>query len=76
MDLTLRLRGKRVGCVMTNGHVLSLRLEDNSEINIAWVDEHGKAIKGRPVVESRGGRLQAAGLRDLIHHPAALLDRG
>jgi hypothetical protein len=73
MSLTMRLQGKRVAQVMSNGHILSIRCDDGSEFNVAWVDDNGQAIKGRPVVQSRGGRLQAAGLRDLVLHPAALL---
>lgn len=74
MDLTKRLRGHEVCAVMTNGHVLSIRLEDGSEVNVAWVDDNGRAIKGRPVVQSRGLRLRAEGIRDIIHHPSALLE--
>lgn len=69
MDLTQRLRGRRVANAQTNGHLLALRLEDNSEVCIAWVDDNGKAIKGRPVMHSSGGRLDARSLHDLIRDP-------
>lgn len=73
MDLTERLRGHQVAAVMTNGHVLSIRTESGAEINIAWVDENGVAIKGRPVIQSRGVRLRADGLREAIQHSQALI---
>lgn len=73
MDITARLRGKRIAHVMTNGHILSIRTDDGAEVNIAWVDGEGRAIKGKPVAETFGARLVARGLQDLINHPAALL---
>lgn len=66
MDLTRLLRGKTIAALMSNGHVLSIRCSDNSEINVAWVDGNGVPIKGKPVVESRGGRLQARGVQELM----------
>lgn len=69
MDLTRRLRGKRVAHVATNGHVLSIRMEDGSEVNVAWVNDNGIPIKGKPVVESHGARLIARGMQDLIRIP-------
>lgn len=73
VDLTRLLRGKRIACLLTNGHVLQIRCHDGSEINVAWVDEHGTAIMGKPVVQQRGARLIARGLTDnLIFHPQAL----
>lgn len=72
MDLTRQLRGNVVSEVCTNGHVLSIRLANGAEINLAWVDDNGVAIKGRPVVQSRGMRLRAAGFKDLTLHSQAL----
>lgn len=69
MDLTRQLRGKKIAAVMSNGHVLALQMEDGSEVLVKWVDDNGEAIKGRPVIGSRGVRLRAEGLRDLIHLP-------
>lgn len=69
MELTKRLHGRRVASVQTNGNVLALRLEDNTEVCIAWVDDNGRAIKGRPVMHSSGGRLNARSLHDLIRDP-------
>lgn len=66
MDLTRRLRGKQVACVMTNGHVLAIRTEDGAEIRVVWVDDNGDVIKGRPLVEGVGVRLRAEGMRDII----------
>ena len=70
-DLTRLLRGKRVAACLTNGHVLSIQLEDGAEILVAWVDDHGEPIKGRPVLQARGWRMRADGLRELIPAPNA-----
>lgn len=72
MDLTRQLRGNVVAEVCTNGHVLSIRLANGAEINVAWVDDNGQAIKGRPVVQSRGLRMKAEGFKDILSHPQAL----
>lgn len=72
MDLTQRLRGHQVVAVMTNGHILSIRTESGAEINVAWVDDNGVAIKGRPVVQSRGVRMKVEGFRDIVSHSQAL----
>lgn len=69
MDITRLLRGKTIAYIATNGHVLSIRCSDNSEINVAWVDDNGLPIMGKPVAQSRGGRLRADGIRDLIRVP-------
>ena len=69
MDLTLRLRGKRVAAVMTNGHLLNICTEDGAELTIAWVDDNGVPIKGKPVVAQHGVRLKMRGLQDLINLP-------
>ncbi len=66
MDLTHRMRGKQIAAVMTNGHTLSIRLEDGSELNVQWVDDNGKALKGLPVIQALGLRLKCAGFRDLM----------
>ena len=71
MDLTRQLRGRRVAACLTNGHVLSIQLEDGAEVLVAWLDDNGEPIKGRPAVQSRGWRLRAAGLRELIPAPNA-----
>ncbi len=74
MDLTRRLRGKTVAAVMTNGHILQLRTSDGAEINICWVDDNGRPIKGQPLCVQHGVRLIAHGLKDLIHLPEARKD--
>ncbi len=69
--LTLRCVGKTLAAVLTNGHVLQLRMTDGSELSIAWADDHGNPIKGKPVLAQSGVRLQARGVQDLIHLPGA-----
>jgi hypothetical protein len=70
-ELTQRIAGKRVAAVLTNGHILQLRMHDGSEIDIAWVDGDGRPLRGKPVLLSTGVRLVAAGIRDLFHLPGA-----
>lgn len=70
MDLTRRLRGKTIESVMTNGHILQIRTGDGGEIDIAWADDNGRAIKGQPLCVKHGVRLVTRGLHDLIHHPS------
>jgi hypothetical protein len=70
-ELTQRIAGKQVAAVLTNGHVLQLRMRDGSEVDIAWVDGDGRPLKGKPVLLGSGVRLMAAGIRDLIHLPGA-----
>lgn len=69
MDLTIRLRGKRIAEVLTNGHALKIVTDDGAEVNVIWVNDNGEAINGKPVVAQHGLRLQARGVRDLIHVP-------
>jgi hypothetical protein len=69
MDITSRLRGKRVASAMANGHILSLRLETGEELNIAWLDDNGLPLKGAPAVQSTGARLLTRNLHELIHVP-------
>ena len=69
MDLTARLRGKRVAAALCNGVTLNLRMENGDDICIEWVDDNGVPIKGRPVIHSYGGRLVARGMQDLIQTP-------
>lgn len=59
MDLTRQLRGKEVAYVATKGDVLLIFTHDGDEIAIAWVDENGHSVKGRPVIRQRGKRMFA-----------------
>lgn len=65
MDITRLLRGKRIAQVTTNGSLIRLTMEDNSEMDIAWVDDNGRPIKGRPMIGNFGVRLHAAGIKDI-----------
>lgn len=66
MDITVRLRGKRIASITTNGTLLRLTMEDNSEMDIAWVDDNGRPIKGRPMVKDFGVRLHGHGIKDIL----------
>lgn len=67
--LTQRLRGKKVAAVLSNGNVLQIRCEDGSEIDVAWLDDRGLPIRGRPALYTSGARLLAGGMRDIINSP-------
>ncbi len=69
MDLTLRMAGKRVAQVMANGHILSIRLHDGSEINVVWVNGAGDVLKGMPLLLNSGVRLIARDVNELINTP-------
>lgn len=70
MDITARLRGKTVAAVLTNGHVLQIRTTDGAELCVAWLDDNGTPLKGKPSASQSGVRLLARGLRDLMYFPS------
>jgi len=55
-----------VAAVLTNGSTLQIRTSDGAEIDIAWVDDNGRAIKGKPVCTNHGVRLIVRGLQELF----------
>jgi hypothetical protein len=57
MDITRQLRGKTVDMVMTNGYVLSFRMSDGAVIDIIQVDDNGRPLKGRFLVQNHGWKL-------------------
>lgn len=69
IDITSRIVGKRVAAVLSNGHVLQIRTACGAEMSLVWLDDNGRPLKGRPVIAESGVRLQARGIRDLIHMP-------
>lgn len=54
---------------MTNGHILQIRTSDGAEIDLCWVDDNGRAIKGKPVCVKHGVRAIFRGLQDLLLLP-------
>lgn len=68
-DLTRQLQGREISEVTCNGNVVIIRTKCNAELAIRWVDDNGKTIKGWPVIASKGFRLVAADIHDLIHLP-------
>lgn len=52
--------------MISNGILLLIRMTDGSEISVAWVDDNGKAIKGKPVISDKGFRLKVADFKDLV----------
>ena len=66
MDITARLRGKTIAAVTTNGYQLRITCADGSEMDVAWVDDNARPIRGRPMVGNFGVRLAAAGIKDIL----------
>jgi len=75
MDINLRLYGKRVAAVLANGHVLQIRTEDGAEVDIVWLDDNGRPLKGKPALVKHGIRLDARGAQEAVHYPN-LLQKG
>lgn len=68
--LTTRLLGKRLAAVLTNGHLLQICTHEGDELEIAWLDDNGVPLKGRPALVKAGTRLHAAhAVRDVINGP-------
>lgn len=59
MELSERMRGERIDMILSNGHVLQIRLGNGHEFNIIWVDDNGNPVKGKPVLTNNGWRLKA-----------------
>ncbi len=70
MNINIRLSGKRVAEVLANGKVLNIRTHEGDEVMIAWVDENGKPVQGRPVLVQSGARIVGSALKDLANLPA------
>lgn len=66
MDITARLRGKTIAAVTTNGSKLRITCADGSEMDVMWVDDNAKPIRGRPMIGNFGVRLAAAGIKDVM----------
>lgn len=53
------LTGKRIEYVATNGNILLVRCTDGFELQVAWVDDNGAPIKGKPVAQFVGTNIRA-----------------
>lgn len=71
MDIHKRLAGKRIAEVLHNGTVLNIRTHDGEDVMIAWVDDNGCPLKGRPVVAQSGARINVSSLHELANLPGA-----
>lgn len=69
-DLTRQLQGKQIAAVLCNGSIVIIQTQCGAEIAIKWVDDNGATIRGKPVIGSKGFRLNARALNDLIYLPA------
>ncbi|MEY5101240.1 MAG: hypothetical protein RJA36_3959 [Pseudomonadota bacterium] len=73
--ISMRVRGKTVADVLTNGHELRIACTDGSEVSVVWLDDNGAPLKGKPAIVQHGARLLARGVDELIHYPA-IRERG
>lgn len=66
MDITARLRGKTIAAVTTNGAKLRITCTDGSEMDVLWVDDNARPLRGRPMIGNFGVRLAAEGIKDIL----------
>jgi hypothetical protein len=69
-DLTRQLQGREIAAVLCNGTTVLIQTNDGREVAIRWVDDSGQAIKGKPIVGSKGFRLNCRSFADLQYGPA------
>jgi hypothetical protein len=55
-----QLAGQEIDYVATNGHILVLRTTTGKELRVAWVNENGEAIKGKPALMFCGLNVKAS----------------
>ena len=72
MDISARLRGKKLADIICNGHLLKICTDDGAEITLGWLDDNGKLIKGKPAIVTTGVRIHAPGIAQL-QRPALLM---
>jgi hypothetical protein len=73
--ISMRLRGKTVADVLSNGRELRIVCHDGTELSVVWLDDQGTPLQGKPAIVQHGVRLHARGTQDLIHYPA-IRERG
>lgn len=59
MQLTQLLRGHQIEHLSTNGNVLVIRCTDGREVQVAWVDDSGRPLKGTPIALFAGTNIRA-----------------
>ncbi len=57
--------------MLSNGHVLVIKTAEGAEIRVAWVDDNGAIVKGRPLIQGVGFRLRAENMREIVTGAAA-----
>ena len=58
-DISMRMAGKTIESVMKSNEVLLLRCEDGTEMQIAWLDDNGRPVKGTPKIIWFGRHVRA-----------------
>jgi len=51
--------GRKVEHVITNGHILVIKLDNGMELQVGWANDNGELIKGKPVIKSCGLNVRA-----------------
>ena len=59
-QISLLMAGKVIAEVLKNDEVLIVRCVDGTEVRVAWVDDEGKQVKGRPAIEFAGRHVIAS----------------
>ncbi len=57
-SLSMLMSGKVHGEVWTNGHMLVIELQDGHCIEVAWVNNEGKPVDGRPAINFAGKKVR------------------
>lgn len=68
-DLTRQLQGREIAAVLCNGTTVLIQTKDGREISIRWVDGNGSALQGKPIIGSKGFRLNCSSFTDLQYGP-------
>jgi hypothetical protein len=59
MEITRQLAGRKVRAVGKYNDALVIMCDDGYEVQVAWVDENGKPVKGQPMVMFAGKKVVA-----------------
>jgi hypothetical protein len=68
-DLTRQLQGREIADLSCNGTTLLIRTKCGTDITVRWVDHNGVAIKGKPIIASKGFRLNCRDFSGLVYGP-------
>lgn len=70
-DLTRQLQGREIAELRANGTTLLIKTKCGTDVTVKWVDQNGVAIKGQPIIASKGFRLDCRRFGELVYGPLA-----